>query len=145
MLYNMFSLIVCFIHLLSHSSRVQLSEIQRALVLPASLSMGFSRKEYWSELPCLPPRDLPDFRGSNLWLFHLLYWQADSLPLAPPGKLLFYTQWCVNKYNSLNLPIHPTSAFPPWSPWACSLHLHLYFCFANVFLCIIFLDSRYML
>ena len=24
------------------------------------LSMGFSRKEYWSELPCPPPRDLPD-------------------------------------------------------------------------------------
>jgi len=22
--------------------------------------MGFSRKEYWSELPCPPPTDLPD-------------------------------------------------------------------------------------
>ena len=28
--------------------------------LPGSLSMGFSRQEYWSELPCPPPRDLPD-------------------------------------------------------------------------------------
>ena len=26
----------------------------------APLSMGFSRQEYWSELPCPPPRDLPD-------------------------------------------------------------------------------------
>ena len=26
----------------------------------ASLSMGFSRQEYWSGLPCLPPGDLPD-------------------------------------------------------------------------------------
>ena len=26
----------------------------------APLSMGFSRQEYWSELPCLPPRDLPN-------------------------------------------------------------------------------------
>ena len=26
----------------------------------APLSMGFSRQEYWSGLPCLPPRDLPD-------------------------------------------------------------------------------------
>jgi len=25
-----------------------------------SLSMGFSRKEYWSGLPCPPPGDLPD-------------------------------------------------------------------------------------
>ena len=24
------------------------------------LSMGFSRQEYWSGLPCLPPGDLPD-------------------------------------------------------------------------------------
>ena len=26
----------------------------------APLSMGFSRQEYWSGLPCSPPRDLPD-------------------------------------------------------------------------------------
>ena len=25
-----------------------------------ALPMGFSREEYWSELPCPPPRDLPD-------------------------------------------------------------------------------------
>ena len=26
----------------------------------APLSMGFSKQEYWSELPCLPPGDLPN-------------------------------------------------------------------------------------
>ena len=26
----------------------------------APLSMGFSKQEYWSGFPCLPPRDLPD-------------------------------------------------------------------------------------
>ena len=26
----------------------------------ASLSMGFSRQEYWSELPCPPPGDIPE-------------------------------------------------------------------------------------
>ena len=26
----------------------------------APLSMGFSRQEYWSGLPCPPPKDLPD-------------------------------------------------------------------------------------
>ena len=26
----------------------------------AAVSMGFSRQEYWSGLPCLPPGDLPD-------------------------------------------------------------------------------------
>ena len=25
-------------------------------------------------------------QGSNLYLLHLLHWQVDSLPLAPPGK-----------------------------------------------------------
>ena len=28
--------------------------------LPAPLSMGFSRQEYWSGFPCPPPEDLPD-------------------------------------------------------------------------------------
>ena len=28
-------------------------------------------------------------QGSNLHLLHLLHWQVDSLPLAPPGKPYF--------------------------------------------------------
>ena len=31
--------------------------------LPVPLSMGFFRQEHWSELPCPPPRDLPDPRA----------------------------------------------------------------------------------
>ena len=30
------------------------------VALQASLSMGFSRQEYWSGLPCTPPGDIPD-------------------------------------------------------------------------------------
>ena len=30
------------------------------VVCLAPLSMRFLRQEYWSELPCRPPRDLPD-------------------------------------------------------------------------------------
>ena len=30
------------------------------LVFQAPLSMGFSRQEYWSGLPCPPPGNLPD-------------------------------------------------------------------------------------
>ena len=41
--------------------------------------MGFLRQEYWSGLPFASLGD----RGSNPGLLH---WQADSLPLAPPGK-----------------------------------------------------------
>ena len=32
----------------------------RTVARQASLSMGFSRQEYWSGWPCPPPGDLPD-------------------------------------------------------------------------------------
>ena len=38
----------------------------------APLSVGFSRQEYWSGLPCPPPRDLPD-PGIELILLRLLH------------------------------------------------------------------------
>ena len=47
--------------------------------------MGFSRREYWSGFPC-PPQGIFRIQGSNTCLLHLLHWQADSLPLATPGK-----------------------------------------------------------
>ena len=53
----------------------------------APLPMGFSRQEYWSQLPFLPPRDPPN-PGITPHLLHLLHWQVDSLPLRP-GKSLY--------------------------------------------------------
>ena len=49
------------------------------------LSMGFSRQEYWSGLPCLPPGDLPKpgIKPGSLMSPALV---ADSLPLVPPRK-----------------------------------------------------------
>ena len=48
----------------------------------SSLSMEFSRQEYWNGLPFPSPGDLPDPgiepRSPTL--------QADSLPSEPPGK-----------------------------------------------------------
>ena len=44
---------------LSRFSHVQLFVILWAEALGASLSMGLSRQEYWSALPCPPPGDLP--------------------------------------------------------------------------------------
>ena len=50
----------------------------------APLSMGFSRQEYWSGLPCPSPGNLPDPgiepRSPEL--------QADSLLSEPPGKTI---------------------------------------------------------
>ena len=44
----------------SHSSRVRLFVTPWTVACQAPLSMGFSRQEYWSGLPCPPPGDLPD-------------------------------------------------------------------------------------
>ena len=45
---------------LSCFSHVQLFATPWTIVHQAPLSMGFSRKEYWSGLPCPLPGDLPN-------------------------------------------------------------------------------------
>ena len=45
---------------LSHSSHVQPLATLWTISCHAPLSMGFSRQEYWTGLPCPPPGNLPD-------------------------------------------------------------------------------------
>ena len=58
------------------------SAILQIVAHKAPLSMGFSKQEYWSGLPCPPPGALPNLgiepRSPAL--------EADSLPSGPPGK-----------------------------------------------------------
>ena len=54
----------------------------------APLSVGFSRQEHWSGLPCPPP----GIFATQEWkpsLLHLLHWQACCLPLEPHGEPLY--------------------------------------------------------
>ena len=46
--------------MLSHFSHVQPFMTPWTIAYQAPVSMGFSRQEYWSGFPCLPPGDLPD-------------------------------------------------------------------------------------
>ena len=65
-------------------SRVQLFATPWTVAYQAPLVMGFSRQEYWSELPFLSPGDLPKpgiEPGSPAL-------QTDALPSEPPGKPL---------------------------------------------------------
>ena len=71
--------------MLSCFSRVLLSVTPWTVVRQAPLSMGFSRQEYWSGLPCPPPGDLPD-PGIERVPPALA---AGSLPLVPSGKPVF--------------------------------------------------------
>ena len=59
---------------LSHFSSVQLIETPWTVALQVPVSMGFSRQEYWSGLPCPPPGDLPD-PGTESAPLMSLHWQ----------------------------------------------------------------------
>ena len=63
-------------------SRVQLFATPWTVAHQAPLSMGFSRREYWSGLPFPCPGDLPN-PGTEPGFPAL---QADTLPSEPPGK-----------------------------------------------------------
>ena len=57
----------------------------RTVVHKAPLSMGFSRQEYWSTLPCPSPGDLPDTGIKPVYPAL----QADSLPYEPIMEEVF--------------------------------------------------------
>ena len=69
-------------YMLSHFSRVQVCATLWTVSYQNLLSVGFSRQEYWSGLPSLPPKDLsnPGIQSRSPAL------QANSLPSEPPGK-----------------------------------------------------------
>ena len=71
--------------MLSRFSCVQLFATRWTVTHQARLSMGFSRQEHWSGLPCPPPGDLSD-PGIEHVSPEAPALQADSLPLSHKGK-----------------------------------------------------------
>ena len=51
---------ILVLRMMSCFSHVQLFATLWTVACQAPLSVGFSRQEYWSELPCPPPGDLPN-------------------------------------------------------------------------------------
>ena len=70
--------------MLSCFSRVWLFATLWTIACQALLSLRFSRQDYWSGLPCPPPKDLPDpgIEPASSKSPALV----GSLPLVPPGK-----------------------------------------------------------
>ena len=102
---------MCAEWVLSSFSRVSLFATLGTGSCQVPLSVGFSRQEYWSRLPCPPPGDLPN-PGVKLHLFHLQHWQAGSLPLShlgSPNRMFFL----------LCLVAQSCPTF--WDPMGCSL------------------------
>ena len=73
------------------------------LARQASLSMGFPKQEYWSELSFPSPGIFANQRSNP----HLLNWQRDSLPLSHQGSP-FLLYFFINHENSQksSLPRH---------------------------------------
>ena len=66
-------------------SHVWLFETPRTIAHQAPLSMEFSRQEHWNGVPFSTSGIFPT-HGLNPHLWHLMHWQADSLPLHNPGS-----------------------------------------------------------
>ena len=78
---------VCMLSCFSH---VRLFATPWTVALQAPLSMGFSRQEDWSGLPCPPAGDLPDLGIER----HVAPILADRFFTAEPlGKPFKYTVW----------------------------------------------------
>ena len=71
--------------LLSHFNHAQLFATSWTVAHQASLSLGFSRQEYWSGLPHPPLGDLPN-PGMEPTSPKAPALQADSLPLSYWGS-----------------------------------------------------------
>ena len=65
-------------------------------------SMGFSRQEYCSGLPCPPPGDLPDPVIESV----APAWQVDSLPLSHQGSPCYEVDVIINFISQMKNTRH---------------------------------------
>ena len=99
----------------------------------APLSMEFSRQEYWSGLPCLPPGDLPNPGieprsptlppGSSPEGSSLCGSQMVSLPPSPPHQLPL---WPLLQLPFFPIPLYPVHDSRHHLPQVCSLKILLW-------------------
>ena len=112
LLYSRFLLVTYFICacVLSYFSHVRLFVILWTVAHQAPLSVGFSKQEYWSWLPCPSPGDLPhpgiEPRSPAL--------EVDSLWLAPPGKPTYFIHSISGIYMSIPISQFIPPAFHPF-------------------------------
>ena len=85
---------------LSCFSCVQLFVTPWTVAHQAPLSLGFSRQEHWSGLPCPPPGDLPD-PGTEPASLMSPALQVRSSPLVPPGKPYTHIPKCKHVYTEM--------------------------------------------
>ena len=85
--------------MLSHFNYVWLFATRWTVAHQAPLSMGFSSQEYWSGLPCPPPKDLPD-PGIKPECPVAPTLQLDFLPLSHRGSPSLFSasfKWAIKQ------------------------------------------------
>ena len=117
--------------MLSCFSHAWLFETLWTVACQASLSMGFSKQESWSGLPCPPPEDLsyPGTKPSSPAAPEL---QVDSLPLSHQGNpyMLLFSRSVMS--DSLWIHGLQHARLPcPLSPWVFSCPLS-WWCHATI-------------
>ena len=80
---------------------VQLFATQRTVACQATLSMRFSRQDYWSGFPFPPPEDLPN-PGIEPWFFTIwaTFWAKALIRVFPPPQ--FPVIWFETKPNKID-------------------------------------------
>ena len=109
-----------FACVLSHFSHVQLFANLWTVARQGPLSMGFSRQEYWSGLPCPPPRNLPKpgIEPTSLFFFWPCHTTCGiSVPWprikpAPPAL----AAWSLNHLTTREVANLRLLSLLPWQP-----------------------------
>ena len=96
--------------LLIHFSCVRLFVTPWTVSCQAPLSMGFSRQEYWSGLPCPPPGDLPDPRIEPVSPSAPAL-QADSLPVLRQMEKYIFNIYNMQMIYNLTLLLKNTLGY----------------------------------
>ena len=84
------------------------------VALQSPLSMRFSRQEYWSGLPCPPPRDLPDPEIESACPGSLAL-QMHSLATEPPRKPLRMTGGALKTTNARHSVLEILNSDSAWA------------------------------
>ena len=107
------------------------------------LSMGFSRQEYWTGLPCPPPGNLPDpglepVPPVLLWFLAL---QVDSLPLRHQESPMLSLSWHLSCLVFSEVPGSVVGVWYYYNLEEIINHCFKYFFFS--FLCIFYFWHSY--
>ena len=114
--------------MLSHFSCVWLFATLRTVAHQASLSMGFSRQEYWSGLACSPPGDLPNPRikptspALQVDLLLLGHQKSPHYDIVPSRR---YSRNCHSLSSISSLPCSPL-AYQNCSLFLCVLRAFIH-------------------